>query len=373
MPSKMNSSYKHQEQPVAAPAQTKVMLVDDSVISRNILAQIFESDPSIEVVSSVSNGQMAVNAIVEASPDVVVLDIEMPIMDGLTALPLLLAKAPNTKILIFSGHSQQGADVSIQALYSGAAECLLKPSKDTDLESYHEDLLRIVKTLAGLPALKTQEPHQKRTDQPKNYELRDSKTAYRGKPEIIAIGSSTGGPRALFSVLKELKGLDIPIIITQHMPATFTSILAQHLSHNSEIDCVEAQQDMVLEAGRVYLAPGDHHMELIQSDDKVTINLNQGPKINYCRPAIDPMLSSAIKLYGEKVLGVLLTGMGRDGHDGCKELVACGGRIIAQNEQSSVIWGMPGTVAMAGLCSAVLPLNDIGSWIKDATEGKHGK
>jgi two-component system chemotaxis response regulator CheB len=184
-------------------------------------------------------------------------------------------------------------------------------------------------------------------------------------PEIVAIGSSTGGPQALMKVLGDLKGgLGQPILITQHMPATFTTILAEHISRASGIKCAEAVDGEPIVGGRIYLAPGDYHMLVEGASPKRTIRLNQGPPENFCRPAVDPMMRSIVRSYGARVLAVILTGMGADGRAGCEDVVKAGGTVVAQDEATSVVWGMPGAVATAGLCTAVMPVGEIGSYLR---------
>jgi two-component system chemotaxis response regulator CheB len=184
-------------------------------------------------------------------------------------------------------------------------------------------------------------------------------------PDIIAIGSSTGGPQALFEVLSHLKGgIRQPILITQHMPATFTTILAEHITRQCGIPCSEAKDGEALVGGRIYLAPGDFHMVLATKGTGTVLSVNKEPPENFCRPAVDPMMRSIAKIFGKRALAIILTGMGQDGMRGCTELVAAGGLTIAQDEASSVVWGMPGAVATAGLCSAVMPLREIGPFIR---------
>jgi two-component system, chemotaxis family, protein-glutamate methylesterase/glutaminase len=184
-------------------------------------------------------------------------------------------------------------------------------------------------------------------------------------PDIIAIGSSTGGPQALFEVLSHLKGgIRQPILITQHMPATFTTILAEHITRQCGIACAEAKDGETLVGGRIYLAPGDFHMVLATRGTSTVLSVNKEPPENFCRPAVDPMMRSIAKIYGKRALAIILTGMGQDGMRGCSELVAAGGLTVAQDEPSSVVWGMPGAVATAGLCSAVMPLREIGPFIR---------
>ncbi len=351
----------------------KVMLVDDSAVIRGLIARTLEADKEIKVVSSVHNGQMAVNSVKKSRPDVVVLDLEMPIMDGITALPLILKEKPNTKILICSTLSRKGASISMKALSLGATECLVKPTSNSDIgtsDDFQSTLLRLVKTLgksrngpkAAATAATTATVAAK--TELKTFPLRDRTLAYNGKPDLVAIGSSTGGPQALFQALRIVAGIDVPIVITQHMPKTFTAILAEHIEQNCKIPCHEGEQGMPVEKGHAYVAPGGYHMEIVRNNGRLEVNLDEGPQVNYCKPSVEPMMKSVIDLYGNKVLGIMLTGMGSDGIEGFKLLADKGGYIIAQDEQTSVVWGMPGAVALEGLCTEVLPIHEIGPWLK---------
>jgi two-component system chemotaxis response regulator CheB len=378
---------------VSAPddAAIRVMLVDDSAVVRGMITRVLEADPGIRVVASAQNGEVAVGAVVKTRPDVILLDVEMPVMDGLTALPKLLSAHPGARVVMCSSLTEKGATITLQAMKLGAVECIAKPtSRDTGVGStFHRQLLDIVKGLGVAPGRKAaiaarpaissapgggspasigggRAPLFSPPGQAKTFSLRNDSMAYKGKPALVAIGSSTGGPQALFEVTKSLKGLDVPIVITQHMPATFTRILAQHIQQQSGIPTQEGSEGMRIEAGYAYVAPGGLHMEIVEREGKSVIRLSDAPPENFCKPAVDPMFRSLVKLYGRKVLGIILTGMGSDGLKGGQMLVEAGGRLIAQDEASSVVWGMPGAVAMSGICSAVLPLKDIGPWIRQA-------
>jgi two-component system chemotaxis response regulator CheB len=271
----------------------------------------------------------------------------------------------------------------MKAMALGAVECLVKPGagEAKSGSAFHHSLLALIRSLCPQkvkPAPKKAaplvhaSPTTARNDQ--GFTLRAAAGLYAGRPEILAIGSSTGGPQALFEVLKHCTGLTIPIVITQHMPATFTKILAEHISRQTGLTAVEGESGMILENGKVYVAPGGFHMVFEKTrDGKTRIALDDGAPVNYCKPSVEPMLASLLALYGNKILGVILTGMGHDGLDGCKALSSSGGRVIAQDEASSVVWGMPGAVAMAGICNAVLPLAEIGPWVKKAASGLYTK
>ncbi len=365
--------------PGASPSATssgapyRIMVVDDSAVIRGLLIRSLESDAQIEVVASVSDGRMAVNALSRHDVEVVVLDIEMPVMDGLTALPQLIAARPGVKVIIASTLSRRNADISLQALAAGAADYIAKPGATalTTADAFKQELVAKIKALgeakrktAGIaqPAKRARPEAARRIPDSRPIALR---AASLDPFEVLAIGSSTGGPQALFQLLTSLRGtLSRPIFITQHMPSTFTTILAEHICRSTGWPAAEAVDGEIVRQARVYVAPGDFHMlvELAPGGEKI-IRLSKAPAENFCRPAVDPMLRSLAQVHGRRLLTVVLTGMGHDGLDGSKAVAAAGGTVVAQDEATSVVWGMPGAVATAGLCSAVLPLAEIGAYI----------
>lgn len=370
----------------------KVMLVDDSSVVRGLLARILESDPQIKIIGTAGNGQQAIDSLSRIKPDIIILDIEMPVMDGITALPLLLQASPQSKILVCSTLSLRNAEITLKALAMGATDTIAKPTAAGQIineqNDFKNNLIYLVKQI-GLSTVKRWSPSsptpipvtapassdavQKTgtVQKPKLYagdvKLRDPKTAFQGKPEIVAIGSSTGGPQALFNVLKDCKGIPIPIVITQHMPATFTAMLALHIQQNSGLPAAEGKEGDILKPGHVYVAPGGMHMTIERENALPVIRLNTEPPENFCRPAVDPMFRSLAKSYGNKVLSIILTGMGSDGKLGGEALVNAGSRLYAQDEATSVVWGMPGAAATAGICHGILPLPDIGPLIQRLT------
>lgn len=367
----------------ANPDPVRVMVVDDSAVIRGLLTRALEGDPDIRVVTSVGDGQMAVNSLQRNSIDVIVLDIEMPVMDGLTAIPKLLAVAPQVKIIMASTLTLRGADISIRCLSAGAADYIPKPTSTREIggaEDFKRELVAKVKALGSAarragsrsrgeirPLTPVTLPSSLLKKEVGPPTLRPAPTGgLQVKPDIIAIGSSTGGPQALFEVLGHLKGgVSQPILITQHMPATFTTILAEHITRQCGIDAREAKDGEPITQNRCYIAPGDFHMLVAQRGGTNILQLTKDPPENFCRPAVDPMMRSILKAYGgRKVLACILTGMGQDGLKGCTDVVNAGGTLVAQDEASSVVWGMPGAVAGAGLCSAVLPLKEIGPYIR---------
>ncbi|HLZ68155.1 MAG TPA: chemotaxis response regulator protein-glutamate methylesterase [Aliidongia sp.] len=395
------------------------MVCDDSAVIRGLIARNLETDPEIHVVTTVSNGQMALNALGRHPIEVCILDIEMPVMDGLTALPKMIEAQPDLQVVMASTLTRRNAEISMKALAAGGADYLAKPTTSMALNAaadFKAELAAKVKALgaarrraAGIAVPQPQHsaptptvaapsstptaaprpfgapvaapapaPSFAATARPVGAPAAPRPATAAGArppislrpvaaemPEIIAIGSSTGGPQALFTVLSALKpGLPQPIVITQHMPATFTTILAEHIERASGIPTHEAAEGMVLQGGHIYVAPGEFHMAIEAQGAQKVVRLLKTPPENYCRPSVDPMLRSLIKLYARRVFTVILTGMGQDGLKGSEAVVAAGGSVIAQDEATSVVWGMPGAVATAGVCSAVLPLAEIAPYIR---------
>ncbi len=368
----------------------RVMLVDDSAVIRGFLARWLKEESDIEVVASVSNGAIAVRDFAKAKPDVVILDIEMPEMDGMTALPKLIQQDPDVKVIMASTLTLRNADISMKALSMGAADYIPKPESTRvagDKEAFQRDLVEKVRALGarrrskiGIPVAEKRVEAKPSTSEPvksspsglyKNSEIVLRKSSLSLMPEALAIGSSTGGPQALFKLFEKLKGnITKPIFITQHMPATFTSILAEHLTKIAGVSCKEAEDGEVIKDKQIYLAPGDWHMTVVKDGGEARISLNQDPPENFCRPAVDPMLRSLNSAYGGRVLTVILTGMGHDGQKGSEVMAKAGAPVIAQDEATSVVWGMPGAVATTGLSTAVLPLDEIPSAISNVMTGR---
>ncbi len=387
----------------SAADPVRVMVVDDSAVVRGLITRMLEEDPGFSVVASVGNGQMALSALERHAVEVVVLDIEMPVMDGLTALPLLLKADPDLQIIMASTLTLKNADISLRALEAGAADYIPKPTTSREIigpTEFKHELLEKVRALAaarrrtarrgrlpGAPVPTSSPPAQ--ASVPAGAALRPAPAPARPSllhptgplslrqpsteiPDVIAIGSSTGGPQALFSVLGAIKAgsLRQPILITQHMPPTFTTILAEHISRVSGWEAAESKDAEVIRSNRIYIAPGDFHMVVeTRGVDKV-LRLNKNPPENFCRPSVDPMLRSVAAAWGRRVLTVILTGMGSDGLKGGQAVIAAGGTLIAQDEATSVVWGMPGAVATAGICSAVLPLTEIPQYIIRMAAGR---
>jgi two-component system chemotaxis response regulator CheB len=370
----------------------KVLVVDDSAVIRGIVVRWIEAAPDMVVAGAAVNGQDAIDKVKASMPDVVVLDIEMPVMDGITALPLILKACPHAKVIMASTLTRRNAEVSLKALALGAADYVPKPTSiggGDAADEFRRDLLTRVsaigrkrpsvvqKAAAAAPAVartRTADATPAASASPathspaavpflSQFQPKDGPLTLRKAsiipPQILAIGASTGGPQALLQVVQTIApNLNVPVLITQHMPATFTAILAESLTRSSGLKCVEGATGMKLEPGCVYIAPGDYHM--IIKGKGGPIELNQNPPENFCRPAVDPMFRSVSAAYGAATLAVVLTGMGADGREGARVIVGGNGTVIAQDEASSVVWGMPGAVAQAGLASAILPIHSVG-------------
>ena len=356
----------------------RVMLVDDSVVIRGMISRWLGSEPDIVVAASLRTGLEAVNQVERINPEIAVLDIEMPDLDGISALPLLLAKKRNLIVIMVSTLTRRNAEISFKALSLGASDYIPKPEstrEPTAAETFRHDLVqkirylgakvrrsspatatpslvpvpdRVRETVLRAPTAVASAPMVRRSFSPQN-------------PRVLLIGSSTGGPQALMSVVADIGPVidRFPVLITQHMPPTFTTILAEHLARASNRPAREAVDGEAVKAGHIYLAPGGRHMRVVRQGMEAVIALDDGPPVNFCKPAVDPLFASAIDVWQGSILALILTGMGSDGMRGGKDIVAAGGSVIAQDEATSVVWGMPGAAANAGICAAVLPLNQI--------------
>jgi two-component system, chemotaxis family, protein-glutamate methylesterase/glutaminase len=352
------------------------MVVDDSVVIRGLISRWIASEPDMVVAASLRTGLDAVNQLERVNPDVAVLDIEMPELDGISALPQLLAKKRNLIIIMASTLTRRNAEISFKALSLGASDYIPKPESTREsaaAETFHHDLIQKIRSLGAKvrrasPATPSPVPDRtKELARPVPAPVAQLPLMRRAfsmqAPRVLLIGSSTGGPQALMALVTELGPVidRFPVLITQHMPPTFTTILAEHLARSSHRPAHEAIDGEIVKPGRIYLAPGGRHMRVVRHGAEAAIALDDGPPVNFCKPAVDPLFTSAIDVWQAGVLAVVLTGMGSDGMRGGREIVAAGGSVIAQDEASSVVWGMPGAAANAGICAAILPLNQIGS------------
>jgi len=366
--------------PQRSTSAVRVMVVDDSAVVRGYIVRLLEQEPGIEVVATCANGQLAVQQAARTPLDIIILDVEMPVMDGLTAVPKLLAACPGVKIIMASTLTQRNATVSIEALARGATDYIPKPSTVgiSTNGDFKRDLIekvvglgrRTSRATATAPAAAqpNAQPPKPITKAAPVLRLRQASSS--AKPQALVIGSSTGGPQALLTLLGKLpREINAPVMIAQHMPATFTAILAQHVARASGRPCAEAANNVELRPGSIYLAPGDFHFEIVREGTAAIARLNQAPPENFCRPSVNPLFRSAARFWGGDACAVMLTGMGSDGVDGTRMLAAAGAPVIAQDEASSVVWGMPGAIATAGLCTAVLPLNEIAGHLSTVFAG----
>ena len=355
----------------------RVMVVDDAIVVRGLFARWVEAEADLELVASLRSGREAVNQLERVDPDVVVLDVEMPDLDGISALPLLLGKKRDLVVIMASTVTRRNAEISLRALSLGAADYIPKPMSTREVTTsldFRRELIEKIRVLgrrakrprpethhvaAAKPALPASLRLEPAPAEPRDIVLRQLPAT---PPRVLLIGASTGGPQALNNVVTQISGVleRAPVLITQHMPPTFTAILAEHLARLSQRPVREAQDGEEINAGSIYIAPGGRHMKVGRRDGVAVIALDDGPPINFCKPSVDPLFASAAEIWGHKVLGLMLTGMGADGLSGARAIVDAGGTMVAQDEATSVVWGMPGQVAHAGLCSALLPLAEIG-------------
>jgi two-component system, chemotaxis family, protein-glutamate methylesterase/glutaminase len=360
----------------------RVMVVDDSIVVRRVLTRWIGAEPDMMIAGSLRTGREAVDQLEQCNPDVVVLDIDMPELDGISALPLLLRKKRDLVVIMASTLTRRSAEVSLRALSLGAADYVPKPQAAPDATTsilFQHELINKIRHLgrrarpsaprgraaptAFVPAVPAPRHGIPAQAEAAPFSLRPFALSV---PRVLLIGSSTGGPQALTSLMGQI-GATIeraPILITQHMPPTFTTVLAEHLTRVSGRSVREAEHDEAVTAGSVYVAPGGRHMRVKRgADGTPTIAIGDDPPINFCRPSVDPLLSSAAEVWGAGSLALVLTGMGSDGTRGALDIAAAGGSVIAQDEASSVVWGMPRAVAQASVCSAVLPLSQIATKI----------
>ncbi len=346
----------------------KVLVVDDSPVLRKLITEALRADREIEVVGTASNGKEAVEKAPRLRPDVITLDIEMPIMDGLTALEKLRKVYPKARVIMFSSLTEKGAKETIKALSLGAFDFVTKPSSRSIAESIkriQEELIPKIKSAAPRPVLRPQRPSLPAKPRPAPSRPFSSRPPLAGKREVVAIGVSTGGPKALAEIIPRLPAnFPVPILIVQHMPPIFTAQLAQRLDQLSSLKVLEAGEGNPLTPGKVFIAPGDKHMEVKTIGTSKVIHLHKGPPENSCRPAVDVLFRSVAKVYGGRSVGIILTGMGQDGLAGAKLMKEKGAIIVAQDEATSVVYGMPRAVVEAGIADYVLPLGEIPNFLQ---------
>jgi two-component system chemotaxis response regulator CheB len=387
--------------PRSAPAldSIRVMVVDDAIVVRGLLVRWIDAEAGLQVVASLRSGREAIEQVERANPDVVILDVDMPDIDGITALPRLFEKKRDLVVIMSSTLTRRNAEVSLRALSLGAADYIPKPETTREITAtvgFRRDLIEKIRALgarrkqrqgsaralpwavptaratgdhAGGAALRhVASPEFAPATEHGAIKLRPQPSM---PPRVLLIGSSTGGPQALGAIVGSIGSIvdQAPVLITQHMPPTFTTILAEILERAGGRPVHEAIEGEALRAGAIYVAPGGRHLRVVRRDGVPSAALDDGPQINFCKPAVDPMFSSAAEAWGGGILALVLTGMGSDGTRGAADIVAAGGSVIAQDEDTSVVWGMPGSVAKAGLCSAVLPIDQIAAKVTNLFSG----
>jgi two-component system, chemotaxis family, protein-glutamate methylesterase/glutaminase len=347
----------------------RVLIVDDAIVFRRLVAEELGADPAIEVVGTAANGRIALQKLPQVNPDIVILDVEMPELDGLATLREIRKTYPKLPVIMFSALTERGASETLDALALGATDYFTKPTSagglDASLQVLRDELIPEIKALCkrpeqGPPASVALAPISR---------IRSAVTPI----EVVAIATSTGGPNALADVFAGLPAdFPVPIVLVQHMPPMFTRLLAERLTARSSLQVEEGHSGGLLRPGHAWVAPGDHHMITVRDGTNTKMLLHQDPPENSCRPAADVLFRSVAQVFGPGALAVVLTGMGQDGLRGCEAIRAAGGQVIAQDEATSVVWGMPGFVVKAGLADKVLPLALIGGEIVRRVRASRG-
>jgi len=349
-------------------SRIRVLVVDDSIVARRIVTDALAGDPQIEVIGTAANGQVALAMVEQLAPDLVTMDIEMPVLDGIETVRALRRRGDRTPIIMFATLNTQGAMSTFSALAAGATDFVTKPASMTSaaasFASVAQQLVPKVKALVPRPGparttsrtLDTGPAIARTSDQIRLAAPPEG----RVRPvRVVVVGASMGGPEAVSHILRRITPLPVPMVLVQHMPSTFTAQFAARLDRVCASKVLESAGEEELAPGHVYIAPGDHHLELRASGRGVRTVLQTGPPVNFCRPSVDTMFSSAVGVYGGDLLAVVLSGMGTDGRAGSEAVVAAGGTVLVQDEASSVVWGMPGSVAKAGFAHRMLPLQEM--------------
>jgi two-component system chemotaxis response regulator CheB len=345
----------------------RVLVVDDSVVIRRLVTHALEQNPELEVVGAASNGAIALQRIPQFNPDVLTLDIEMPEMDGLETLRRVRREYPQVRVIMFSTLTERGAAVTLEALTLGADDYVAKASNEGSLDRsmarLRDELVPKIRQffhVAGQSCVAAHpEPARITAVQPA-WQGTPVRRSTKVRPKVVVIGVSTGGPTALGAILPQLpSGFPLPVLVVQHMPPLFTRLLAERLHFTCQLPVEEAGQGNTVEAGKILIAPGDFHLKVASNGGGVRVFLDQSPPQNSCRPAVDALFTSIGEVYGGAVIAAILTGMGQDGLRGAQILKAQGASVLAQDEASSVVWGMPGAVVNAGLADRVLPLDQV--------------
>ena len=344
-------------------ARARILVVDDAVAVRRAVSELIASDPDLELAATAPNGKLALEKFAQLRPDLVVLDLEMPEMGGLALLAALRGRGEKVPVLVLSQHTQRGSSATLDALSHGADDYVAKPDGKApgSYEAFRPQFLGKVRSLLKLDGSVARPPAQPA-----------GRSVIRSRLEAVVIGVSTGGPTALAVLLPALPAsLPVPVFVVQHMLPQFSRFLVQRLAPDCKLAVREAMDGEAAQAGTVYLAPGECHLEIRRVGVDPRVALTQGPPENSCRPSVDVLFRSAAQTYGAGALGVVLTGMGQDGLRGSERIREAGGAVLAQDEASSVVWGMPGAVWRAGLATATLPLGEMAREIE--SRARHGR
>ena len=345
----------------------RVLVVDDSLIVRSAFSRLIEQEEALALSAAVSTAEDALQLLATERVDVILLDLEMPGMGGLEALPKMIERASEAKILVVSSFTADGAEATVEALAQGAADTLQKPASGGFDQVYREKLVAKIRALGRKPLRRSATAATTAGTPPPVL-----RPASRQRATVVAIGASTGGIHALGQLFGALPAVNVPILVTQHLPGSFVEAFRQQLEEVSGLPTVTCRDGEPLVPGRIFIAPGDAHMIVVEHGSGHAIKLDRRPVPSGCMPSVDPMFASLALTHGPTALGVVLTGMGRDGTDGAIELTEAGGTLLVQNEASSAVWGMPGSVARAGLASAILHPFDLAARIAAATAGRPG-
>lgn len=351
------------QDPGPSRRRIRLMIVDDSTVARAVLTRMIESDPAFEICAVAGTAEDAIDALAQVRVDIVILDLEMPGAGGLKSIPRIIAAAAGAKVMIVSSLAEEGAEQTVAALALGAADTLPKPGAGRFYGRFSEILLAKLKALG----------HAKAPPLPPAKPGAGGQPLLRPMPSdpihVLALGASTGGIHALGVLFQALpKRIGVPILVTQHLPTLFMPVFARQLGAVAHRECVVADDGMLLQPDRILVAPGDAHLTVEPGDRGTVVRLTRGRSLSGCMPSVDPMFASTGAVFGEAALGVVLTGMGRDGVEGAGRMVACGGAVIAQDEATCAVWGMPRAILEAGLACAVLPPEKIARRISGRTE-----
>ena len=337
----------------------RVLVVDDSVVVRKFVCDALSASAEVEVAGTAPSGAIALAKIPQLNPDVITLDIEMPGLDGIQTLVEIKKLYPKLPVIMFSSLTERGAAITLEALSLGASDYATKPTNSASLassmEQVRQELVSKIISLVGRSAPVV----------PRRVLPTLARTAFvRQKIDVVAIGTSTGGPNALAAVIPRLaENFPVPIVVVQHMPPVFTRLLSERLNKLAAVKVHEGEAGRVLDPGHVWIAPGGHHMTVARKGRDVVLAMNDDAPENYCRPAVDALFRSVAQVYGPNVLAVVLTGMGADGLRGSQWIREKGGDVIAQDEATSVVWGMPGAVVNAGQAHEVYPIETMAAEI----------